>query len=126
MLGRRGDSGGRRGRQRYADPEDTALTGPGTYFQGVAKYAAQAVSDGQAQAQAFFRTRLVTVQALELFENHLQLVVGNPGATVPDFQPQLAGVATHPQQNRALAIAEGVGKEVLQDAPQQLHVAVHP
>ncbi|MCY1185178.1 hypothetical protein D9M71_751860 [compost metagenome] len=34
--------------------------------------------------------------------------------------------AAHAQQDRAFAIAKGIGEEVLQDAAQQFHVAVDP
>ncbi|MOA01400.1 hypothetical protein D3C78_1208080 [compost metagenome] len=68
----------------------------------------------------------MAVQAFEFLENHLQLVIGNAWAAVPDLQPQLAAVSADTEQDRALAVAEGIGQEVLQDPPQQFHVAVHP
>ncbi|MNJ49230.1 hypothetical protein D3C77_444490 [compost metagenome] len=117
---------GRRCSQGDADPEDTSLARPGAHFQGVAEHSAQAIGNGQAQAQAFFGTGLMAVQAFEFFEDDLQLVIGNARTAVPDFQPQLATLPAHAQQDRAFAITEGVGEEVLQDPSQQFHVAVHP
>ncbi|MNE34862.1 hypothetical protein D3C80_1286000 [compost metagenome] len=78
------------------------------------QHPAQAVGDRQAQAQAFFGAGLVAVQALELLEDHLQLVVGDARATVPHLQPQALALAARAQQDRALAVAQGIGEEVLQ------------
>ncbi|MNF81456.1 hypothetical protein D3C84_637280 [compost metagenome] len=90
------------------------------------QYPAQAIGNRQAQAQAFFGAGLVAVEAFELFENHLQLVIRNAGATVPYFEQQAPRFVPHTQQNRAFAVAKGIGEEVLQDAAQQFHVAVDP
>ena len=86
---------------------------------------AQAVSDCQAETQAFLGAGLVAVQALELLEDHLALVLGNARAAVPDLQTQLPALAPRTEQYAASGIAEGVGEEVLQHPAQQLGVAVH-
>jgi len=55
-------------------------------LQAVPKYVAQAVGDGQAQAQAFFGAGLVAVEAFELFKNDLQFVFRDARATVPHLK----------------------------------------
>ena len=73
---------------RHGDAEHAALARPGAHFQRVFEYVAETVGDGQAQAQTFLRAGLVAVQAFELLEDHLQLVMRNARAAVPDFEPQ--------------------------------------
>src|SRR5450830_197778 len=101
---------------RHADVEYTAAPRPGAHLQAMPKYPAESVGNRQAQPQAFFGPSLVAVEAFELFENHLALVLGNPRPAVPDFQGQQATLAPHPEQDRALGVAEGIGQEVLQDS----------
>ena len=95
-------------------------------MQGVPEHSAQAVSNRQTQPKAFFGAGLVAVQAFEFFKNHLQLVLRDTGAAIPDLQAQVLAATPHAQQYRALGVTEGVGQEVLQDAPQQLDVAADP
>jgi len=90
----------------------------------MAEYATQAIGDRQAQPQSFLRAGLVTVQALEFFEDHLLFIQRDAGATVPHFQAQLALASAYAQQYRAVGITESVGQKILQDAPQQLDIAV--
>ena len=45
-------------------------------------------------------------------------------AAIPYFPAQVAASATNTQQDRAFAVAEGIGQKVLQDASQELRIAV--
>ncbi|MCY1424738.1 hypothetical protein D9M71_405000 [compost metagenome] len=123
---RRGQRRRRLPRQRHAHAEHAALARPGAYFQPVAEHLAQPVGDRQAEAEALFRAGLVAVQALELLEDHLQLVGRNARPAVPHFQAQAVLLVAHAEQDATLGVAEGVGEEVLQHPAQQLDVALHP
>src|SRR5450830_1841745 len=90
------------------------------------QYAAQAIGDRQAQAEAFFSAGLVAVQTLELLENHLLFVLRDARAAIPYFQAQLALVSAYAQQYWAVGIAERIRQKVLQNASQQLDVTVDP
>ena len=81
------------------------------------EHSAQAVSNRQTQPQTFFGAGLVAVQAFEFFKNYLQFVLRDTGAAIPDFQAQVLAPTPHAQQYRAFSVTEGVGQEVLQDAP---------
>ena len=112
--------------QWHADAEYAAFTLPRAHLQGMPEHVTQAVCNRQAQAQAFFGTGLVAIQAFELFKNDLQLVGGNTRAPIPHLKAQLATSATHTQQHRSFGVAEGIGQEVLQNASQQFDVATDP
>ncbi|MNT73975.1 hypothetical protein D3C72_2127390 [compost metagenome] len=83
-LGRRGTG------QRYADAEHAALAWPGTHLQPVFEYPAQAIGNRQAEAEAFLGAGLVAVQALELLEDDLELVLRDTRAAIPHRQAQLS------------------------------------
>ena len=68
----------------------------------------------------------MAVQAFEFFKNDLLLVLGNARPAIPDLQPHLALASADAQQHRAFGITESVGKEILQNAPQQFDVAFDP
>ena len=87
-------------------------------MQFMTQYAAKPVGNGQPEAQAFFGAGLMAVQAFELLENHLTFVFRNTWATVPDFEAQMRASTPYAQQYRALAVAERVGQEVLQNPSQ--------
>ena len=67
----------------------------------------------------------MTVQALELFEDHLLFIGRNTRPAIPDLQAEFALATTYAQQHRAVGITEGIGQKILQNPPQQLDVAVH-
>ena len=84
----------------------------------MAQHAAQTVGNRQPQPQAFFGARLMAVQAFELFENDLQFVVRDARPAIPHFKAQFTATSAYAQQHRPLGVAQGIGQEVLQNAPQ--------
>ncbi len=89
----------------------------------MSEQAADAVDDGQAKAGTAL---LAVVQAAEFLEDLALQRIGDAGALVVHFDPQQAFAATAAQKHAtALAVAQRVGQEILQDAAQQRFIADH-
>ncbi|KAG0746049.1 hypothetical protein G6F24_015780 [Rhizopus arrhizus] len=64
---------------------------------------------------------------MEFLEYHRLLLGCDAGPGVVHTDGQALAVATHAQQNAAVAgVADGIGQEVLQHAAQQQRIAMHP
>ncbi|KAG1185189.1 hypothetical protein G6F35_014929 [Rhizopus arrhizus] len=109
---------------RHADREHRTAIDYAAQLQRCVQQGRDALRDGQPQPQAL---AIAAVHPMEFLEYHRLLLGCDAGPGVVHTDGQALAVATHAQQNAAVAgVADGIGQEVLQHAAQQQRIAMHP
>src|SRR5262249_25989584 len=91
----------------------------------MAEQAAEAIDNGETEAEAAMG--VAPRQPIEFTENVAPLVLRNPRAAVPYLDADgLAAPAATDDHSADGGVADGVGNQVEQDAPEQDRIAAHP
>src|SRR6185312_1526953 len=111
--------------QRDFDGKDTAAPGPGAQTDTVAEAVGDPPDDREAEARTALARRPARIEALKLEKDAAIVLSGDAGTRVPDLDAQrTAGPPASHEEASPPAIADRIGKIVLQDAPQQRLVGV--
>ncbi len=91
----------------------------------MAEHLREAAHDGEAEAEAGLAGNVV-MGALELLEDRVAPVLGNARSGVADLHQNVCSPSPDADQHAAMRrVTEGVGEQVLQDAPQHRRVGAH-